>query len=87
MENRFAGTVEKFSSSTKSAMEAIDEVKQVVGDIGHRLAPYFTREKAREIADRSVRYAKQHPVPVVLVGIGVGLIVSYFLVSKSTTSD
>ncbi len=85
METRFSSgmdTMESFTSTAKNLGGSISELKAVIGDLRERLAPYFNREKAKQVARESVDYAKAHPVPLIVGAIGLGLLVTWLVASR-----
>jgi ElaB/YqjD/DUF883 family membrane-anchored ribosome-binding protein len=86
MDNRFSsatGTMDSLASTAKSTINNFGELKEVIMELKERLAPYLNKEKAREVANRSVTYVKQHPTQIILAGIGIGLLASYLLTRGS----
>ncbi len=90
METRFSSgmdTMESFTSTAKSLGGSIQDLKAVVGDLRDRLGPYFSRDKAKQVARQSADYAKAHPVPLIVGAIGLGLLVTWLIASHEQSED
>jgi ElaB/YqjD/DUF883 family membrane-anchored ribosome-binding protein len=90
METRFSSgmdTMESFTSTAKNLGGSVQELKSVISDLRERLGPYFTREKAKQVARQSADYAKAHPVPLIVGAVGLGLLVTWLVASRHGEDD
>jgi ElaB/YqjD/DUF883 family membrane-anchored ribosome-binding protein len=75
------GLVDKAGDLAKQGKEAVSNVMDQAGEMGHKVQRWagdayeVTADKVKESVDGTTDLIRKYPIPAVLVGLGVGIII------------